>query len=93
MVGDREKSTQIPFHWFIPPSSAFLGFFLPYPTSLLPLHYLFYLPLDEKFLETNDVSSISAILEQTYEDNLVNELKSESTIERNEKVYGKVSLF
>lgn len=47
----------------------------------------------EKFLETNDVSSISAIIELSYEDNLVNELKSQSTIERNEKVYEKVSLY
>ena len=47
----------------------------------------------EKFLETNDKSAVSSILELNYEDNLVNELKAKASIERNEKVFGKATLF
>ena len=47
----------------------------------------------EKFLESNDKSAVSAIIELKFEDDLVSELKSKATIERNEKAYSKVSLF
>lgn len=47
----------------------------------------------EEFIASDDVSTVSAIIEQKYEDNLVNDLKAKSTIEKNEKVYNKVSLY
>ncbi len=50
------------------------------------------LPYD-KYLESNDKNSISAIIEDAYVSELVTELKSQATIERNDKVYDKVELY
>ena len=47
----------------------------------------------DEYLESNDITTITSIIELNFIDNLVSELKSSATIERNEKVYNKVSFF
>ncbi len=47
----------------------------------------------EEYITSNDITSISSIIEEAYLTGVVNELKAESTIERNDKVYDKVELY
>ena len=49
------SSVQLPLHWFIPTSSAFLGFFLPCPTSLPPFHYLFFSLWKKRSLKPTEI--------------------------------------
>ena len=47
----------------------------------------------EEYLELNDITTISSIIEEAYLSELVAELKSKAAIERNDKVFGKVALY
>ncbi len=47
----------------------------------------------EEYVENNDPSTITSIIEEAYLSELVTELKSQATIERNDKVFGKVDLY
>lgn len=47
----------------------------------------------ETYIESNDVTTITSIIEDAYLSELITELKSQATIERNDKVFGKVDLY
>ena len=47
----------------------------------------------ETYIESNDVTTITSIIEEAYLTELTTELKSQATIERNDKVYNKVELY
>lgn len=66
----------------------------PVPTSY-GCHVLKREPLVdfEVFSQTQDVNTLYAMIEEDYIENLVSELKAQSTIEKNEKSFNKISLY